>query len=127
MGPTLKEIASAADQLSGKAVRTPVLELMQARWGDVLPDADVVMKLELFQQTGSFKARGAYLGIQGLGEAERKAGVVAASGGNHAMAVAWAAQAAGVDALIAMPRATDPVRVAGCEALGARVVLCDVR
>jgi len=125
MGPTLEQIDAAAATLRGKTVEMPVLPLSQARWQGVLPDADVSLKLELFQQTGSFKARGAYLGIAGLGAADRAAGVVAASGGNHAMAVAWAAQEAGVDALIAMPKATDPDRVAGCKALGARVILCD--
>lgn len=125
MGPTLSDIKHAATLLNGKAIRTPTLALAQARWDGILPAADVVVKLELFQQTGSFKARGAYLGIQGLDNTGRAAGVVAASGGNHALAVSWAAKEAGVDALIAMPKATDPVRVAGCEALGATVVLCD--
>jgi threonine dehydratase len=81
------------------------------------------VKLELFQQAGSFKARGALLGIRRLTSAQRAAGVVAASGGNHALAVSWAAQAAGVDALITMPKATDPARVTGCQALGATVTL----
>ncbi len=125
MDLTLDHISAAAEQLAGVAIETPVLKLEQAKWGGLLPDAHVTIKLELFQQTGSFKARGAYLGIAGLGADARAAGVVAASGGNHAMAVAWAAQTAGVDALIAMPRATDPMRVAGCKALGATVTLCD--
>lgn len=125
MGPTLQEIAAAAKVLSGKAIKTPTLALTQARWGKILPDAEVVVKLELFQQTGSFKARGAYLGVDGLDDAGRRAGVVAASGGNHAMAVAWAAKRAGVDALIAMPKTTDPERVKGCKALGAAVILCE--
>jgi threonine dehydratase len=100
--------------------------LSATRWDDVLPDcAGVTLKLELFQQAGSFKARGAYLGINQLTGAQRKAGVVAASGGNHALAVSWAARAAGVDALITMPKTTDPVRIAGCEALGATVQLHD--
>ena len=65
------------------------------------------------------------LGINRLTDAQRAAGVVAASGGNHALAVSWAAQAAGVDALIAMPKSTAPARIAGCEALGATVTLYD--
>jgi threonine dehydratase len=85
----------------------------------------VTVKLELFQQVGSFKARGALLGMRRLSAAQRAAGVVAASGGNHALAVSWAAKAAGVDALITMPKATDPARIAGCEALGATVQLYD--
>lgn len=125
-GPDLSEIATAADALNGVVLQTPVLPLASARWDGVLPDcASVTVKLELFQQAGSFKARGAFLGIAGLNDAQRGAGVVAASGGNHALAVSWAAQAAGVDALICMPRATDPARIAGCQALGATVTLHD--
>lgn len=124
--PTLDQIQDAAAALRGHTLETPVLPLMSDRWRAVLPDAaSVTLKLELFQQTGSFKARGAYLGMLGLTDSQRASGVVAASGGNHALAVAWAARAVGVSALIAMPRATDPVRVKGCEALGAEIVLCD--
>lgn len=122
MGPTLADIDTAAGRLQGVMVATPVLRLNAARW-DGLLDADVTIKLELFQQAGSFKARGAYLGIAGLDPDQRAAGVVAASGGNHALAVAWAARTAGVAATIAMPQATDPMRVEGCAALGAEVVL----
>lgn len=125
-GPGLSEIETAAKLLEGVTVKTPVLPLSSTRWEDALPDcASVTVKLELFQQAGSFKARGAYLGIAGLTDDQRAAGVVAASGGNHALAVSWAARAAGVDALITMPKATDPLRVAGCEALGATVELYD--
>lgn len=125
-GPDPSEIATAADVLNGVVLQTPVLPLASSRWEGVLPDcASVTVKLELFQQAGSFKARGAFLGIAGLNDAQRGAGVVAASGGNHALAVSWAAQAAGVDALICMPRGTDPARIAGCQALGATVTLHD--
>ncbi len=125
-GPDLNEIAAARQAIAGQVIATPVLPLTSARWDGILPDcASVTLKLELFQQAGSFKARGAYLGISNLPEAGRAAGVVAASGGNHALAVSWAAQAAGVDALICMPAATDPARIAGCEALGATVTLHD--
>ena len=126
IGPTLQQIRAAQDTLAGKVIETPVLPLSSARWDGVLPDcASVTLKLELFQQAGSFKARGAFLGISGLNAAQRGQGVVAASGGNHALAVSWAAKAAGVDALICMPQATDPARIAGCKALGATVTLYD--
>ena len=124
--PRLDQIVAAQQVLSGVCLATPVLPLTSARWEGVLPPCkSATVKLELFQQAGSFKARGAFLGIAGLCEDERHAGVVAASGGNHALAVSWAARAAGVDALICMPHATDPARIAGCEALGARVTLHD--
>ena len=125
-GPSLAEINHAAAALKGTVIETPVLPLASARWNGVLPDCEsVTVKLELFQQAGSFKARGVYLGLSQLDDAQRAAGVVAASGGNHALAVSWAAQAAGVDALICMPRAVDPSRIQGCEALGATVQLYD--
>lgn len=123
-GPELPEIEVAAAALECRVLKTPVLPLTSARWAGLLPDcASVTVKLELFQQAGSFKARGALLGIQQLSDAQRRAGVVAVSGGNHALAVSWAAREAGVDALITMPEAVDPVRIAGCEALGATVAL----
>ena len=126
IGPTLDAIVAAQAQLRADLIETPILPLTSARWDGTLPNcAGVTLKLELFQQAGSFKARGALLGIRNLTDAQRAAGVVAASGGNHALAVSWAAKAAGVDALITMPKATDPARVAGCEALGATVQLYD--
>ena len=123
---TREAIAAAAARLERVVLRTPVLPLKATAWDGVLPvGADVVLKLELFQQAGSFKARGAYLGISGLGAGDRAAGVVAASGGNHALAVSWAAKAAGVRARITMPHHVDPGRIDGCRALGAEVSLHD--
>lgn len=125
-GPDMDAIIAAAADLRADIIDTPVLPLTSARWDGVLPDcAGVTLKLELFQQTGSFKARGTLLGMRHLTPAQRVAGVVAASGGNHALAVSWAAKAAGVKALITMPKATDPARIAGCKALGATVQLDD--
>ncbi|MEY1555100.1 threonine/serine dehydratase [Yoonia sp. R2331] len=120
----LDKISAASARLQGVALETPVLPLASDRWQG-LPKANVTLKLELFQQAGSFKARGAYLGIQALTPAERAAGVVAASGGNHALAVSWAARAAGIAAQITMPRATDPERIRLCQAMGATVTLHD--
>lgn len=126
IGPDLDTIIAAATGLDSAVLATPILPLTQARWGVTLPQcASVTVKLELFQQTGSFKARGALLGMRNLTAAQRQSGVVAASGGNHALAVSWAAQTAGVDALITMPKSTDPARIAGCKALGATVALYD--
>lgn len=120
------EISEAKSVLSKITIETPTLALSSDRWREILPDISAgAIKLELFQQVGSFKARGAYLGIHWLPENQRKAGVVAASGGNHALAVAWAAQKLGVPARIAVPKAADPVRIDGCRKMGADVILCD--
>lgn len=124
MDLTLAKIDEAARKLAGVAVETPVLALDQFGWADSFDGiGSVHMKLELFQQAGSFKARGAYLGIADLTPQQRTQGVVAASGGNHALGVAWAAKAAGVRAQITMPEYVDPERIAACRALGADLTL----
>jgi threonine dehydratase len=121
----LEQIHDAQAAISGTLIETPTLTLNSDRWRAVLPDiASGAVKLELFQQAGSFKARGAYLGISNLSTENRAKGVVAASGGNHAMAVAWAAQKLGVSAKIAIPKAADQIRIDGCLSTGAEVILC---
>ena len=120
--PDLNEIDAAAKRLRGRIVATPILPLTTDRLSDVLPEgAQVFMKMELFQQAGSFKSRGVLLGIDAMTDAQRAAGVIASSGGNHALAVAWAANAAGIDALIIMPEAADPQTVARVADLGATI------
>ena len=119
------DIGNAQRAIKGVLVETPTLKMTADRWSAVLPPVgSATVKLELFQQAGSFKARGAFLGISRLSKDEKANGVVAASGGNHALAVAWAAQKLGVSAKIAIPEAADPVRIDGCRASGAEVILC---
>ncbi len=120
------EIKDARAILAEPLIVTPTLPLDSARWESVLPEGiSGTIKLELFQQSGSFKARGAYLGIAGMDDESQQAGVAAASGGNHAMAVSWAAAAKGVSAKIAIPKAADSLRIEACRDVGAEVVLCD--
>lgn len=124
--PSPEQIAQARAALERRIVKTPMLALQTdpiARPFSLTRQAAV--KLELFQHAGSFKARGNLLGIDRLSEAQRSAGVVAASGGNHALAVAWAAQQQDIDATLVVPKATDPARVEACRALGGRVILAD--
>lgn len=122
--PSPQEFTEAATALRGRIIHTPTVDLAQDALRDALPeDAEVALKLELLQQAGSFKARGALLGVDGLSPEQRTAGVVAASGGNHALAVSWAAKSAGVPAHIFMPEATDPIRIDGCRAFGATITL----
>ena len=123
---TLDKIKAAQQQIKGRIIRTPVLDLRQTGLEDLLPTgATVTMKMELFQKAGSFKARGNLLSVETLTNEQRAAGVTAASGGNHALALAWAAKAAGTSAKIAIPKTADPIRIEGCRALGAELVLCD--
>jgi threonine dehydratase len=122
----LAEIEAAALSLAGRIVDTPVVALASDRIRGHLPrDSRVTVKLELFQHAGSFKPRAALLHIDRLDAEARRRGVTAVSAGNHALAVAWAASRQGVGAKVVMPRTADPVRVAGCEALGCEVVLVD--
>ncbi len=85
--------------------------------------ADVFLKLENFQRTGSFKIRGATNRIALLDDDQREAGVVTASAGNHAQGVALAATRAGVDAKIVMPEHAPISKVNATESYGAEVVL----
>ena len=122
--PTLDEIRNAAAQIRGRVIETPVVALASDKLTKYLPDgAAVTAKLELFQQAGSFKARGALINIDALSAEEKARGVTAVSAGNHALATSWAARASGVHAKVVMMDYADPVRIDGCRAMGAEVVL----
>jgi threonine dehydratase len=97
---TFDDIRAAADLLSGVAVRTPVIEhpALNDRVG-----SRVLLKCENFQRVGAFKFRGAFHAISRLSDAERAAGVLTFSSGNHAQAVARSAEMLGVKAVIVMP------------------------
>src|SRR5882672_2968347 len=124
--PTLDQIRRTAERIAGKVLETPVWHW---RTGIVerslSPSTEVWLKLELFQRTGTFKLRGALNCIAALDAAALSRGVVAASAGNHAMAVAYAAKAAGTHAKLCMPRHASPARIAACQADGAEVLLTD--
>jgi threonine dehydratase len=120
IGPTLAEIRDARVRIDRMARETPVyvsesFERMTGR--------EVWLKAENLQRTGSFKIRGAGNCIAMLSEEERAAGVVAASAGNHAQAVAWAARESGADATIFMPQDTPVAKVEATQNYGARVQL----
>ena len=85
--------------------------------------AELVLKLENLQHTGSFKARGALARLLGLSEAQRARGVVAMSAGNHAQGVAYHARRLGIPATIVMPTATPITKLEGTRQYGAEVVL----
>ena len=117
---SLDAIQAAADRVSDVARVTP-LEYSYA-FSD-RTDAEVYLKLENFQRTGAFKIRGAINRIATLTEAERTAGVVTASAGNHAQGVALAATRAGVDSTIVMPKHAPSSKVKSTRRYGGRVVL----
>ncbi len=102
---------------------TPLLKADLIDFG--LAQAPVIFKLEMLQHSGSFKARGAFANL--LLRKPPRAGVVAASGGNHGAAVAYAAQRLGVPATIFVPDITSPAKAARIKSYGARLVIAGSR
>ncbi|MFZ6762551.1 threonine/serine dehydratase [Pseudoroseomonas sp. WGS1072] len=115
--PDAAAIRAAAARVAPHIRRTPLLRLSAHDTG---APCDVTLKLELLQATGSFKPRGAFNRL--LSAEIPAAGVVAASGGNHGAAVAYAAQALGVPAAIFVPEITGPAKLARIRAYGAELV-----
>jgi threonine dehydratase len=118
--PGLTEIEEARARLDGVARVTPVYgsETLSKRVG-----RPVALKAENLQRTGSFKVRGAVNKIATLSGRERRAGVVAASAGNHGQAVAWAAREAGIKATIFMPQDAPMAKVEPTKNYGAQAEL----
>ncbi|MGW2713311.1 threonine/serine dehydratase [Streptomyces sp. NPDC001356] len=118
----ISDIETAARRIAGHVVRTPTVP--SPGLGALL-GVPVTAKLELLQRTGSFKARGATAKLLSLSEAERAAGVVAVSGGNHGIALAVMAAALDVKATVVMPRTAPARSLALAEEAGAAVRLTD--
>ena len=116
--PTVEDVRAAARVIDGAARVSPAFrsETLTRRSG-----RSVVLKAENLQRTGSFKVRGALNRIAALSERERRAGVVAASAGNHGQAVAWAAREAGVAATVFMPEDAALAKVEATKGYGADV------
>ncbi|MFI6907292.1 threonine/serine dehydratase [Nonomuraea sp. NPDC050394] len=110
MTVTHADVQAAGERVAGHVLRTPILEISPG----------LIFKLEQVQRSGSFKVRGAFNRILSAGSLP-PAGVIAASGGNHGLAVAYAARALGVRAEIFVPTVASPVKVAGLRALGAEI------
>jgi threonine dehydratase len=118
--PTIADIEAARERLAGVARETP---LYPSETFSRLSGRQVFLKAENLQRTGSFKIRGAFNTISTLGEPERRAGVVAASAGNHGQAVAWAAREAGIPATIFMPQDAPMAKVEATRSYGGETVL----
>jgi threonine dehydratase len=123
--PSLDDIRAARERIDPYVVTTPVLAWRDERFAAATGVRDCVLKLEFLQRTGSFKARGALNNLLTLGAEQRRAGVVAVSAGNHAIAVAYACSVVGVSAKVVMHRRASPARIAKAERFGAEVVLAD--
>jgi threonine dehydratase len=120
--PEYADILSAADQIKGHAVRTPLLRNDRL---DKLLNARVFIKAENLQRTGSFKFRGACNRISRLSDEEKKRGIIAYSSGNHAQGVSAAARIFGTSATIVMPQDAPATKVDGVRFWGGRVVFFD--
>lgn len=105
---TIDDIRLARERIAAVAHRTP---LERSRWLSAQHGADVHLKLECFQLTGSFKIRGAMAKLSMLSEAERARGVLTVSAGNHGLAVAHCAEALGLRATIVVPESASRAKV----------------
>ena len=118
--PTLREIREARQRIAGVARETPVFA---SETFSRMVGRDVQLKAEALQRTGAFKIRGAVNRIATLNDAERAAGVVAASAGNHGQAVAWAGREAEIPVTIYMPQDAPMAKVEATVNYGANVEL----
>src|SRR6476646_7980421 len=118
--PTIDDIRAAAERVKGAAIRTPMLV---SRTLSEAIGAEVWLKFENLQFTAAYKERGALNKLLQLSPEERARGVIAASAGNHAQAVAYHAKRLGIPATIVMPESTPTVKVTQTAGHGATVVL----
>ena len=118
--PTIDDIRAAAQRIDGAVIRTPML--VSKTLSEII-GAEVWLKFENLQFTAAYKERGALNKLLQLSPEERQRGVIAASAGNHAQAVAYHAKRLGIPAVIVMPEPTPTVKVTQTAGFGAEVVL----
>lgn len=114
------EILKARKNLEGVVYRTP---LTYSRKLSEISGAEVYLKCENLQKTGAFKLRGAYNKISSLTPEERSKGVITASAGNHALAVALVAKMMNLKAIVVVPEKAPKIKVEQCRTFGAEVIL----
>lgn len=118
---TLEAIQARTQELAPMVARTPSIEVMCP----ALEGGSLFLKMELFQHTGTFKARGALSNVRAIAQADKAAGITAASAGNHAIAAAWAARQCGISAKVVMQNTANPYRVALAREQATEVVMRD--
>ncbi|TLX68132.1 MAG: threonine ammonia-lyase [Thaumarchaeota archaeon] len=119
--PSIDDIFRAQKSMDSAVVRkTP---LLKSNTFSNIAKTNIFLKFELFQKTGSFKVRGAYSKINSLTNDQCKSGVIAASAGNHAQGVAYAASKRNIRCNIVMPKNASPAKVAATRSYGANVIL----
>ena len=120
--PTFADVAAAADRISSRLIRTPVMTsaVMDKRTG-----CRVFFKCENLQHGGAFKYRGALNAILPLAVAGNVSAVATHSSGNHGTAVALAAKVCGLDAYVVVPRDSAKPKIANIEKAGGNVIFCE--
>lgn len=120
--PNYEDVEAAAKRIKGHAHRTPV---MQSSTANRELQAQIYFKCENLQRMGAFKFRGAFNALSQFSDAQRKAGVLAYSSGNHAQAIALAGRLLGIPATIIMPQDAPAAKVEATRNYGASVVIYD--
>ena len=118
--PAFEDVSTAHFRIRNGVVRTP---LVRSRQLSAVTEMNIFLKHEWQQATGSFKERGARNSLLALTDAQRKKGVVAASAGNHALALAYHGAELGIPVTVLMPSIAPLTKIAKCRALGANVIL----
>ena len=117
--PNIEDIVNAQKLLRGTVRKTPI---QTSRTFSGLAGTNLFLKLECLQVTGSFKVRGAFVKISRLSDKQAGHGVIAASAGNHAQGVAYAAMIKKIPCTIVMPETASPAKVAATRSYGAKVI-----
>ena len=117
---SLDDVLAAREAAAGRLHRTPLFPSLTL--GEQT-GANVHLKAELFQKTGSFKPRGVLANLAALTPEQRDRGVISISAGNHAQALAWGAAAEGLDALLVMWQGASEAKIAATQGYGATVDL----
>ena len=117
-----RDIEAAAERIRGVAHRTPVLT---SRTADQMAGAQLFFKCENYQRMGAFKFRGAYNAIARFTEAQRQAGVLTYSSGNHAQAIALSASLTGIRSAIIMPHDAPALKIQATKGYGGEVIIYD--
>ena len=122
-GITLSSIETRYSELSASILRTPTTKLSSPFLSDLIKGSEIYLKLECFQHSGTFKARGALSVTKKIIKENKKFGITAASAGNHAIAAAWAAKVEKLSAKVVMQTSANPFRISLAKTYGAEIIM----
>ena len=121
----LKSIKKNKEKIKDEIIETPISRVASSYLDRLIPNSEIFLKLELFQHTGTFKARGALTVANEIKEEKRKFGITAASAGNHAIAASWAANKLGMSAKVVMRSTANPYRISQAKMHNAEIIIVD--